>query len=314
MRDFAFPGIFRVLALLTFVCGFTVSASAEETSIRVGAIDAVLTVPPGVERPPVALLIAGSGPTDRDGNGPGIKPATLKKLAAQLAARKIATLRYDKRGAGGWKPEFGKPENFRFKDFADDAVALANYLRDSGKFSKLILMGHSEGGLVAILTARRTRVDRLVLLATAARRQGDLLKEQLAQQAPASVVKPIADAIDAIMAGQIVDPTPPGLSLSPSMQPSFASAFKEDPIAPLKLIEQPTLIVGGGRDRQVARVDFDALAAALPAAKTLWLENMNHVLVDVTDQADDLAAYNQPERPLNTGLIDSVAAFMGEAR
>jgi uncharacterized protein len=314
MRNFAFPRIFRVLALLTIVCGFTESASAEETSIRVGAIDAVLTVPPGVERPPVALLIAGSGPTDRDGNGPGIKPDTLKKLAAQLAVRKIATLRYDKRGAGGWKPEFGKPEDFRFKHFADDAVELANYLRDSGKFSKLILIGHSEGGLVAILTARRTLVNRLVLLATAARRQGDLLKEQLAQQAPAAVVKPIADAIDAIMAGKIVDPTPPGLSLPPSMQPSFASAFKEDPIAPLKLIEQPTLIVGGGRDRQVTRVDFDALAAALPPAKTLWLENLNHVLVDVTDQTDDLAAYNQPERALNTGLVDSVAAFIGEAR
>lgn len=289
-------------------------AAVEETQIRIGAIDAVLAVPPGVERPPVALLIAGSGPTDRDGNGPGIKPATLKKLATQLAARRIATLRYDKRGAGGWKPEFGRPEDFRFKDFADDAVALANYLRNSGKFSKLILIGHSEGGLVAILTARRTRVDRLVLLATAARRQGDLLKEQLTRQAPAAVVKPIADAIDAIMNGQIIDPTPPGLLLPPPMQPSFASAFREDPIAPLKLIEQPTLIVGGGRDSQVTRVDFDGLAAALPAAKTLWLKNMNHVLVDVTDQADGLAAYNQPERALNTGLIESVATFIGEAR
>ena len=104
--------------------------------IRVGAIDAVLAIPPDVERPPVALLIAGSGTTDHDGNGPQIKPATLKKLAEQLAARKIATLRYDKRGAGGWKPEFGRPEDFRFKDYVDDAAALVDYLRGSGKFSK----------------------------------------------------------------------------------------------------------------------------------------------------------------------------------
>src|ERR1700733_8849636 len=80
-----------------------------ESKIRVGAIDAVLTMPPGVERPPVALLIAGSGTTDHDGNGPQAKPNTLKRLSEQLVARKIATLRYDKRGAGGWKPEFGKP-------------------------------------------------------------------------------------------------------------------------------------------------------------------------------------------------------------
>ena len=106
---------------------------------------------------------------------PQVKPATLKKLSEQLAARKIATLRYDKRGAGGWKPEFGRPEDFRFKDYVDDATALVSYLRDSGKFPRVVVVGHSEGGLVAILTARRVPVDRLVLLVTAARRQGDLL-------------------------------------------------------------------------------------------------------------------------------------------
>jgi uncharacterized protein len=290
--------------------GFAVKATADESKIQVGAIDAVLTIPPEVERPPVALLIAGSGTTNRDGNGPQIKPATLKKLSEQLAARKIATFRYDKRGAGGWKPEFGRPEDFRFKDYVDDATTLVNYLRSSGKFSKVVLIGHSEGGLVAILTARRVPVDRLVLLATAARRQGDLLKAQLEKQLPADVFQPIAKAIDAIVAGRIVDPPPQGLAIPPSMQPSIASAFTEDPISPLQLIEQPTLIVGGGRDRQVARLDFAALSAASSAAKTLWLPDMNHVLNDVVDDADDLAAYNQSERPLDTTLIDTVAAFI----
>ena len=66
------------------------------------------------------------------------------------------------------------------------------------------------------------------------------------------------------------------------MQPGIASAFNEDPIDPLKQVTQPTLIIGGGRDRQVARVDFVALSAASPVAKTLWLPDMNHVLVDVS--------------------------------
>ena len=301
--------IIATLAMLG-IFPMAMNATAEETKIRVGAIDAVLTVPSDVERPPVALLIAGSGTTDHDGNGPQIKPATLKKLSEQLAARKIATLRYDKRGAGGWKPEFGRPEDFRFRDYVDDAVALVNYLRDGGKFSKVILVGHSEGGLVAILTARRVPVDRLVLLATAARRQGDLLKAQLEKTLAPEMFQPIAKAIDDIMAGQIVDPPPAGLSIPPPMQPGIASAFIEDPIVPLKLIEVPTLIAAGGRDRQLARLDFAALAAASPAAKTLWLADMNHVLVDVADEADDLAAYNQPERALDPDLIDSVAAFV----
>src|SRR5215831_4391669 len=123
------------LALALSVCVFAARASAEESRIRIGAIDAVLTVPSDVERPVVALLIAGSGSTDHDGNGPQIKPATLKKLSDQLAARNIATLRYDKRGAGGWKREFGRPEDFRFKDYVDDATALVGTLRDMGKFS-----------------------------------------------------------------------------------------------------------------------------------------------------------------------------------
>jgi uncharacterized protein len=303
------PTILAALAMLG-LCGLAVSANAQETRIHVGAIDAVLTVPPDVERPPVALLIAGSGSTDHDGNGPQAKPATLKKLSEQLVARKIATLRYDKRGAGGWKPEFGRPEDFRFKDYVDDATALVNYLR-SEKFSRVVLVGHSEGGLVAILTARRVPVDRLVLLVTAARRQGDLLKAQLEKkQLPTDVLEPIVKAIDSIMAGQIVDPPPVGLAIPPSMQPGIASAFTEDPIDPLKLIEAPTLIIGGGRDLQMARLDFMALSAASPIAKTLWLPDMNHVLNDVTDDADDLAAYNQPERALDATLVDTVADFI----
>jgi uncharacterized protein len=298
------------LALLLGLFGMTATASAEETKTRVGFIDAVLTAPPDVERPPVVLLIAGSGSTDHDGNGPQVKPATLKKLSEQLVARKIATLRYDKRGAGGWKPEYGRPEDFRFPQFVDDATALVNYLRGSRKFSRVVLAGHSEGGLVAILTARRVPVDRLVLLVTAARRQGDLVKAQLEKKLPPEKLEPIVKAIDAIMAGQIVDPPPQGLAIAPSMQPGIASAFTEDPIPPLKLIDQPILIIGGGRDLQMARLDFAALSAAAPAAKTLWIPGMNHVLVDVTDDADNLAAYNQPERALDAELIDTVAAFV----
>src|SRR6201994_4556896 len=137
----------RTIAAFVLLALTATSVSAEESAVRVGPIEATLNVPAGVDKPPVALLIAGSGSTDRDGNGPQAKPATLKKLAEQLASQKIATLRYDKRGAGGWKPEFGKPEDFRFKDYVDDAVSLVNYLRDSKKFGRVVAIGHSEGGL-----------------------------------------------------------------------------------------------------------------------------------------------------------------------
>jgi len=295
-----------------FFCAVVLAtgAAADETKIRVGAIDAWLSTPSGPEQPPVALLIAGSGSTDHDGNGPQVKPATLKKLSDALVARGIATLRYDKRGAGGWKGDYGKPEDFRFKDYVDDAAALVTHLRAGGKFSKIIVIGHSEGGLVAILTARRIPVDRLVLLAVAARKQGDLLKAQLEKKLPPDKFAAIAKAIEAIMAGEIVDPPPPGLSIPPSLQPGIASAFTEDPIPPLQKIEEPILIVAGAKDSQLARLDFLALTAAAFAAKTLWVPEMNHVLVDVTDEADDLAAYNQPERPLDADMVAVIADFI----
>ena len=219
-------------------------------------------------------------------------------------------MRYDKRGAGGWKPEFGKPEDFRFKDYVDDAAALVAYLRASGKFSRIIVIGHSEGGLVGILTARRIPIDRLVLLAVAARKQGDLLKAQLQKKLSPEKLAPVASAIDAIMAGEIVDPPPEGLAIPPPLQPGIASAFTEDPIAPLQKIEEPILIVAGGKDSQLARLDFLALSTAASAAKTLWVPEMNHVLVDVTDEADDLAAYDRPERPLDPDMVATVADFI----
>jgi pimeloyl-ACP methyl ester carboxylesterase len=241
-----------------------------------------------------------------------MKPATLKKLSDQLVARNIATLRYDKRGAGGWKPGFGKPEDFRFKDFVTDASALVKYLRDIGKFSKIILVGHSEGGLVAILTAQQETVDRLVLLATAARKQGDLLKAQLEKKLSPEAYAPAAKAIDSIMAGQIVDPPPQGLPIPPAMQPGLTSAFNEDPVTPLQKLIMPILIVAGGRDLQLARLDLIALSTAAPQAKTAWEPEMNHVLVDVKDDADNLAAYGQSDRPLDTNMIDEISAFILE--
>ena len=109
-------------------------------------------MPPGVDKPPVALLIAGSGSTDHDGNGPQAQARDAEEAFRRTGrAQSIATLRYDKRGAGGWKKEFGRPEDFRFKDYVDDAASLVDYLRGSGKFSKVVVIGHSEGGLVAIL-------------------------------------------------------------------------------------------------------------------------------------------------------------------
>lgn len=283
---------------------------AGEVVVRVGSIDGVLRSPDGVERPPVALLIAGSGPTDRNGDGSGVRPGTLKKLAEELHVRGIATLRYDKRGARGWKAAFGRREDFRFDHYVDDAVALIGHLKSQARFSRVFVIGHSEGGLVATCAARHEAIAGLVLLSAVSRRPGDLMKEQLAEQIEPQWAGPILRAIDQIMAGRIVDPLPAGLDILPARQAGIASVLVADPIEPLRSLNVPVLIVGGGRDLQLKRRDFDRLAEAAATARTLWLERMNHVLVQVGDDDDNRAAYNQPERPLSAKLADAVADFI----
>ena len=261
-------------------------------------------------KPPVALLIAGSGSTDHDGNGPQVKPATLKKLSDHWSRTRLRRCVTTSAAPAAGSRSSASPEDFRFKDFVGDAAALVAHLRADAKFSGVVVIGHSEGGLVGILTARRVPVDKLVLLAVAARKQGDLLKAQLEKKLPPDKFAAVAKAIDGIMAGEIVDPPPPGLAIPPPLQPGIASAFSEDPIPPLQKIEEPILIVAGGKDNQLARLDFLALTTAAFAAKTLWVPEMNHVLVDVSDEADDLAAYNQPERPLDADMIGAIADFI----
>src|SRR5678816_1071136 len=92
-----------------------------------GKLSGTLVLPEGAGPWPAALLIAGSGPTDRDGNSPLLEEPVdnLKRLAQALAARGIASLRYDKRGVGGSSYPGLSEEALRFEHLVDDAVVLA---------------------------------------------------------------------------------------------------------------------------------------------------------------------------------------------
>jgi uncharacterized protein len=304
----------RLLFLLVLIPGAAAPLVASEIAVKVGAIDGVLVLPDGINRPPVALLIAGSGPTDRDGNGPKLNAATLKKLADRLGEEGIGTLRYDKRGARGWNPAFGDPENFRFSHYVDDAVALIEHLRARQEFSNIFVIGHSEGALVGIHAGTRCGFDGLALLTATSRRTGDLMKEQTSKLVAPEVAEPIVRALDRMMAGEIVDPSPTGIRIPPAMQPAFASVFVAEPLVPLASLNIPVLVAGGGRDIQVRRLDFDQLAAAAPSSRTAWFPEMNHVLVDVGDDADNKEAYVQPGRALNAGLVQALVEFIRRTR
>jgi predicted alpha/beta hydrolase len=133
---------------------------------------------------PVVLLISGSGPTDRDGNGPGLTPASLRQLAESLATRGIATLRYDKRGVGGSATAMIPEAQLRFKNFADDAASWIAKLKADHRFSRVIVAGHSEGALLGLLALQSQPADAYISLEGPARPANEVLHDQLAKQLP----------------------------------------------------------------------------------------------------------------------------------
>ncbi|MFN4297478.1 MAG: alpha/beta hydrolase [Brevundimonas sp.] len=268
-----------------------------------------------VETQAAAVLIPGSGPTDRNGDQlPAIRAATLRLLAEGLAGQGVATVRIDKRGVGASAAATLSEDALRFDHMVEDARAGAADLTARTGRDCVWLMGHSEGGLVAqVAAADNPQVCGVVLLASAGRPAADVLREQLA-----ALPQPMNDqamhALTELEAGRTVEPVA-GLEalFRPSVQPYLISWFRHDPRELAAAYERPMLIVHAGRDIQVGEADAEALAAAQPNARRLDLEGVNHVLKAApADRAGNIAVYADPDAPLAEGLADAVAAFILE--
>ena len=265
----------------------------------------------------VAVIIAGSGPTDRDGNSPiGVAGATYRLLAEGLAERGVATVRYDKRGIAQSAAAGVSETELRFQHLADDAAGWATMAaRETGQPCAW-LIGHSEGALVAQVAAQKPDgICGLVLLAGAGRPAGAVIREQLA-----SVPEPLKGeaftALTELEAGRTVE-GPPALAalFRPSVQPYLISWLPLDPAALLAAYEGPVMIGQGTTDIQIAMADADALAAARPDATQATWEGINHLLkLAPTDRAANMATYADPALPLAPGVVEDVARFILQDR
>ncbi|MEM9029938.1 MAG: alpha/beta fold hydrolase [Pseudomonadota bacterium] len=240
--------------------GLELSGTLQWPSERNGAIPAV-------------LLIQGSGPTDRDGNQPPhLTPQSLKLLASLLAKEGWASLRFDKRGMhanAASRPNQRKDwyQFFRWEAFVEDAKSAFQFLKADPRVNAatVSVMGHSEGGLVALELARRRqlKICSLVLLATPGRPPGQVLQDQLRlimQQQGADrktigeILRRDAEIQASIIAtGAIPNRIPTGLRpiYQEYLGPFLQAFFK---LAPRKLAEgssAPFLAVTGTSDTQV---------------------------------------------------------------
>ncbi|MEC7264820.1 MAG: alpha/beta fold hydrolase, partial [Bacteroidota bacterium] len=260
----------------------------------------------------VVLIIAGSGPTDRDGNNPFMKNNSLKMLAEGLAEKGIASLRYDKRGIGESKAAGLEESQLRFEHYVDDAKAWVELLARDPKFSKIVILGHSEGSLIGMIASQNKDVAQYISIAGVADPAAKTLKEQLKAQ-PAFVSELSNPILDQLEMGKQVDSVPPMLYslFRPSVQPYMISWFQYDPKSELAKLKIPILIVQGTTDIQVNVVNATALSAANPNAKLKIIEGMNHILKpSVSDRTANIATYGMPELPLIDGFLEPIVTFI----
>lgn len=261
------------------------------------------------------VFIAGSGPTDRNGNSRlGVDAGYLRLLSDALVREGIFTLRYDKRGVGASKAALTSESALRFPDFVADAQSWARWLGERPGVACVFLLGHSQGGLVATLAAPRVDAAGLVLLSSPGRTFGALLRNQLSAAPMNAKLK--ADALEIVKqleAGKTASDVNPGLQrlFRPSVQPFLISLVDIDPAAELAKLKTPTLIVSGGHDLQVSALDFQRLTAARPDATAVRIPGMNHVLKDApAARKPNLATYANPDLPLAPGLVEAVTGFI----
>lgn len=268
---------------------------------------------------PVALIIPGSGPTDRDGNNPlGVAAAPYRLLAEALLERGIATVRIDKRGMFGSAKALANPNAVTIPDYVADTAAWVAATRLATGAACVWLIGHSEGGLVALVAAQQLPdLCGVVLVAAPGRPLGDVIKDQIrANPANVTLIVPADNAVDILASGHHVNvdnlPVPLRGLFAPAVQGFLISAFSYDPAALAAQVTLPLLIVQGGKDLQVPVSDAERLAAANPAAKLVVLPDANHVLKDVegTAPAANLATYRDPALPLGKGVAGAIADFM----
>ncbi|HTR10112.1 MAG TPA: alpha/beta fold hydrolase, partial [Paraburkholderia sp.] len=217
---------------------------------------------PAIHHAPVVLIVPGSGPTDRNGNGPnGLRAATYQLLAEGLASRGIATVRIDKRGMYGSASAIPDPDDVTIGDYAADVRSWVKTIRERVGVSCVWVLGHSEGGLVGLVAARNAAdICGLILVSTAGRPLGNVLKEQLRSNPEnAPILNNAMAVLKSLEGGQMVSAEKIDPALMPLFRPRvqrfLISELTLDPIALLADYARPVLILQGLRDIQVGPGD-----------------------------------------------------------
>lgn len=306
---------FKLILLLLFLIN---NILAQEISIELntksGILKGTLSLSDTNKKQPVVLIIAGSGATDRDGNNPTMKNNSLKMLANELMMNGIASVCFDKRGVAASASAGNKEEDLRFETYIDDVNDWINLLAEDKRFSKIIIAGHSEGSMIGMIAASKSKkVKKFISIAGPGSPADEILKDQLGKQ-PKMVQDMIFPKIDSLKKGFLLGPVNPMLNtlFRQSVQPYLISWFKYDPAIEMAKLRIPVLILNGSNDIQVSENEAIKLLKARPNATMHIIKNMNHVLknIDTLNLNEQMKTYNNPELPINKELVLEIVNFI----
>lgn len=279
--------------------------------INVDQLFGTLTVPDNVKKCPVALLIAGSGPTDRNGNNPMMKNNSLKMLAEALAQNGIASLRYDKRGIGESRPAATAESSLVFENYTEDAKSWINFLKQDKRFTQLIIIGHSEGSLIGIIAS--AKAAKFISIAGAGESADKLLKNQISSKSNKQIEDMTFPIIDSLKSGNQVKKVDPMLNslFRPSIQPYLISWFKYDPQIEIKKLTIPVLIIQGNNDLQVDVKDAENLSKASKNSELVIIDKMNHIMKTIEgDKQANMESYKNENLPISATMINKIVSFI----
>lgn len=305
------PFLFSVL-LLTF----SLTAQEEKSVLKTltGDLEGSILLPEQKTPVPVVLIIAGSGPTDRNGNNDEMSNNSLKMMAEELQKNGIASLRYDKRGIGQ-SSDVNKDEmEMRPETFAQDVKEWIALLARDKRFNSIVVAGHSEGALMGLLASvNNNKVSAYISIAGAGRPIDEILKEQFSA-VPENIKTTIYGMLDQLKKGDTLENVPPIFYtlFRPTIQPYMRAWMKYDPQEEIKKLKIPILILNGTTDVQVKVLDAELLAKAQPKAELRIIKNMNHVLkyCDTEDKELQKPIYSNPDLALHKDFTSELIRFM----
>ena len=298
-----------------------------EVAARGAILSGALTLPGGGAEA-VVLCIHGTGPMDRDQNFVLQKLDVFNTIAAHLAARGIATFRYDKRGCGESTGDYLSAGHF---DLVADAVACLHFLKAGSlaRFQRFHLLGHSEGTIIAAeVAAERGGVDGLVLLSPFLQRLEDILMAQAGRmEAVLPAIPGFGGFIARLMTKVTGSPTSAQRSLIRKLRATSkpvirhrlsrvtAKSLRElltlDPPAIYARVKVPTLLVAGGKDLQCDPEDASRIAAIIgPAATAIVIPDLTHCLRKDSGEHTFLSYARLIKLPLDTEVLDIVGAWL----